>query len=431
MINLIRSGMAARGMADHPIWLTETGAPLYGDASPGQPVLPKADNYLSVDEEAAYTLQSYSNALASGVERYYFFRAHDADMLEPHGLMRNDASVRPAYVAYQVAAQVLKGENQATRAQSEDATRVSLWGTPRGKVSVLWNRTPNPVTYTLEAALPTATRVDRWGVTTTISATQGYYTVSLPVATANLVSDPDDYIVGGDPLILIETDTLSPTSALAPLPAVTKGSTITLTWTATDTGSGVWYTEIQRGVSPAGPWETVTGLGQARGTTQTLLLGDNGATYYFRARARDRVGNWEPWPVSFDVSTTVDSDTELHWEIQALFNDNNRNGVWDPPGTGSLKPEIALSGVALRFVDAAGQTITSVVSNSWRFTRTLLPGSYRFVAQWEDPDGGHWDYVEHLYADGLVDPLYAPSSPLVGLLRHERIYLPLVSVNGG
>jgi hypothetical protein len=430
MVNLIKNGMAARGIDDHPIWLTETGAPLHGDASPGRQVLNKGDNFLSIDEEAAYVIQSYANALAAGVERYYFFRAHDADMFEPHGLIRNDQSLRPAYVAYQVAARYLQGENQVTRVTTGQATRVSLWGTPQGKVSVLWNRTPSPVTYTLSAAMPTATLVDRRGVTQTISAVNEVYTLSLPVATANLVSNPKDYIVGGDPLILIETDTVSPTSALNPLPVVNKGTPITLTWTADDAESGVWYTELQVAPSPTGPWRAFASLNQTHGTTQTVYYGEHDVTYYFRARARDRVGNWEPWPASFEVSTTVDADTELHWTVSTLFNDSNRNGLWDREGGDpGLKREITLTNVSMRFVDEDWHVLTSTVGSSWHFVETLLPGTYTFIAEWEDSDGDGWVRFESLTLNGVVDPLYAPLSDTVGLLPRQDIYLPILRYN--
>jgi hypothetical protein len=432
MINLIKGEMAARGMGDHPIWLTETGAPLYGDASPGRQPLNKGDNFLSINEEAAYVVQSYANALASGVERYYFFRAHDADMGEPHGLIRNDQSLRPAYVAYQVAARYLRQGNQATREIMNGLSHVSLWGTPQGKISVLWNRTPNPLTYTLPAAMPTATLIDRWGVTQTISATNDVYTLPLSVATANLVSTPSDYIVGGDPLILIETDVVSPTSALAPLSPVNQGTPITLTWTASDTESGVWYTEIQVGASPTGPWTTFAGLDQTAGSTQTVYYGEHNVTYYFRARARDRVGNWELWPATFEVSTTVDADTELRWYVGTLFNDSNQNGVWDKgTGSGSLKPEIALTDVSMRFVDQDLNVVTSTVGASWHFTETLLPGTYTFIAQWQDAEGGDWGHAQSLTLDGVVDPLYAPISDTIGLLPKQKIYLPVVLSNAG
>ena len=435
MVNLIKSGMAARGMGDYPIWLTETGAPMWGDDWPGVPYLEKGDYYLTVDQEAAYLIQSYANALAAGVERYYFFRAHDENMGEPHGLIRNDKSLRPAYVAYQVAAQYLRGENQATRVTTPnaDVTHVSLWGMPQGKVSVLWNRTPAPITHTLPAAMPTATLVDRWGMTQTVSAVDGHYALPLPVATANLLSNPDDYIVGGDPLILIETDTLSPTSALAPLPPVNQGFAISLTWSADDADSGIWYTEIQASASPTGPWTTFASWAETQGVTQTVAYGEHGATAYFRARARDRVGNWEPWPASFEVSTTVDAEVELDWSVGAFFNDSNGNGVWDPGtagtggtgGTGSLRPEVELSDVSMHFINQAGDTVTFTVGSSWHFTTTMSPGSYIFIAEWQDLDGVGWMRFERVTFDGTMDPVIL-SFERLGLLPRQDIYLPLV-----
>jgi hypothetical protein len=294
---------------------------------------------------------------------------------------------------------------------------------------VLWNRTPSPVSYTLPAAMPTATLVDRGGVTQSVAAANGYYTLPLPVATANLISAPDDYIVGGDPLILIETDTISPTSSLAALPAVNIGTAITLTWTASDDASGVWYTEIQSSTSSNGPWATIAGLGETQGVTEIVHYGDHDRTYYFRARARDRVGNWELWPSSSEVSTTVDADTELHWRIDILFNDSNRNGVWDRVVSGTLKPEITLTHVSMRFVDQDWNIITSVISDSWRFTETLLPGTYTFVADWQDPSGDDWVFAEWFELDGKVDPLYAPASPTIGLVPIWVSYLPVVVSN--
>jgi hypothetical protein len=430
MVNEIKENMAARGMDDHPIWLTETGAPIYGDDWPGVNNLGKGDNYLTIDQEAAYTIQSYANALAAGVQRYYFFRAHDADMGEPFGLIRNDQSLRPAYVAYQVAAQYLRGENQVTRVTtpSGDATRVSLWGTPQGKISVLWNRTPHPVTYTLPAAMPTATLIDRLGVTQTVSAEGGNYALSLPVATANLVSNPADYIVGGDPLIIIETDTLSPTSALNPLPPVNWGADIILTWSSDDAGSGVWYTEIQSSTLPGGPWTTFVSTA-TQGVTQTVYSGEHDVTYYFRARARDNVGNWEPWPTSSEVSTTVDNRFLLDWSVEALFNDSNRNGLWDQGTAGSssltLKPEVQLDDVSMRFVDQAGDVVSSTIGSSWRYSSTLPLGTYTFIAQWQDLDGESWIRFERLLLDGETNPVLRVYESL-GLWPRQDIYLPLL-----
>jgi len=253
-VNNIRSGMNVYNVADHPIWLTETGVPVWNDDLV-DPYPTKYDYAATQEEAAAYVIQSYANAWASDVERYLFFRTHDADMGEYFGLIRNDHTLRPAYVAYQVATTYLVSPTFVTRAPTGSHLRVTLWGTPRGKVSVLWNESPVTGVYTLPATIPTATFVDRWGITRTVTATNVLtgtaeyyvYTATLPVATANLVSNPNDYIIGGDPLIVIESEAPSepPTSTVHPLPGVTYSPTFTVTWEGRDNQSGVWLYDVQ------------------------------------------------------------------------------------------------------------------------------------------------------------------------------------------
>jgi hypothetical protein len=163
--------------------------------------------------------------------------------------------------------------------------------------------------------------------------------------------------------------------------------------------------------------------------TETVYRAERDGTLYFRARARDRVGNWEPWPASFEVSTTVDVSTELRWRIDTLFNDSNRNGEWDRVVSGTLKPEITLTHVSMRFVDEDWHTIASVVSDSWSFTETLMPGTFTFMAEWEDADGDDWIVIEQWELDGTVDPLVAPLSTTVGLLPRWDHFLPLILSN--
>ncbi|MEA3340383.1 MAG: hypothetical protein U9R15_10495, partial [Chloroflexota bacterium] len=163
----IRSGMTTYNVGDHPIWLTETGVPVWGDLPESNPK-PKYDYAATQDEAAAYLIQSYANAWAADVERYFFFRTNDENMSEYFGLIRNDHTLRPAYVAYQVANTYLISPTLVARETTGSHRRVTLWGTPRGKASVLWNNGPTASDYTLPAVIETATLVDRLGTTQTI-----------------------------------------------------------------------------------------------------------------------------------------------------------------------------------------------------------------------------------------------------------------------
>jgi hypothetical protein len=419
LVNHIRDRMKVY-VGDHPIWLTETGVPVWGDP---QAYNDKYDYAATQDEAAAYLLQSYANALASGVERYIFFRTNDADMGEYFGLVRNDRSVRPAYSAYQVAATYLISPTFTTRVPTGNNLRVTLWGTPRGKVSVLWDTSPVTAVFTLPATIPNATLVNRWGTIQTLTATAGVYTFTLSGATANLVSDPDDYFIGGDPLIVIESETpnLPPTSTVLQLPPVTYTPAFTVTWEGQDSESGVWLYDIQVRVGENGtwmPWKSSTTA------TSAVFTGTDSKTYYFRSRATDRVGNRETWPTAPQAWTTVKLLGTLHLTVGPFFADENRNDIWDIPGTQT--GEIILTGVSLRFLDDLGHDVVSpVVADTWEFTTTISLGEpYRLDMTAATTTTNYARTLSFTWP--LGEEVYTESLGMVGLWSLRRIYLPSV-----
>jgi hypothetical protein len=419
LVNHIRDRMKVY-VRDHPIWLTETGVPVWDDP---QAYNDKYDYAATQNEAAAYLIQSYANALASGVERYIFFRANDADMGEYFGLIRNDRSVRPAYSAYQVAATYLISPTFTTRVPTGTNLRVTLWGTPHGKVSVLWNTSPVTSVYTLPATIPNATLVNRWGATKTLTATAGVYTFTLPGATANLVSNQDDYIIGGDPFIAIESETVNrpPTSTVLPLPPVMYTPAFTITWEGRDNESGVWFYDVQVRDGEDGAWMLWK---QSTTATVSVFTGTDSNTYYFRSRATDRVGNREEWPAAPQAWTTLKLSSTLHLTVGPFFADENRNDIWDIPGTQT--GEIVLTGVSLRFLDSLGRYVVSpVVANTWEFTATIFPGeTYRLkmaaattTADYNRIFSFTWPLGEEVYTESLG---------MVELWPVRRIYMPLV-----
>ena len=416
-VNHVRSRMTLY-VPDHPIWLTETGVPVWDDSSV-DPDPTKYDYAATQEEAAAYVIQSYANGWASGLERYIFFRTHDENMSEYFGLIRNDHSLRPAYVAYQVAATYLVSPTFTTRAPTGSHVRVTLWGTPHGKASVLWNESPTAGIYTLPATLDTATLVDRWGVTQTITATEGVYTFTLPGATANLVSNPSDYIISGDPLIVIESETVNepPTSTVHPLPEVTYAPTFTVTWEGQDNESGVWLYDVQVRDGGDGEWGY---LQHSTTVTSSQFTGQHGRTYYFRSRAMDNVGNRGPWPGQSQAHTTLSLSSTLHFSVGAFFADENRNDVWDVPI--SETGEITLTQVRLRFLDQSGQDVVSpTVGGSWEFTTTVFAGQpYWLLAMSDD----HMRVLSFVWP--LAGEVYTKTYPELGLWPATRSYLPLV-----
>ena len=430
-VNNIRSGMTTYNVGDHPIWLTETGVPVWDDGSV-DPDPSEYDYAATQDEAAAYLIQSYANAWAAGVERYFFFRTHDSDMSEYFGLIRNDHSLRPAYVAYQVANTYLISPTLVTRETTGSHIRVTLWGTPHGRASVLWNASPDPGDYTLPAAVETATLVNRLGVTQTVSAVGGSYTLSLAGATANLDSNSDDYIIGGDPLILIESETPNepPTSTVHSLPAITYYSTFTVTWEGHDNESGVWLYDVQVRDGAGGEWGD---LQQSTTATSTQFTGQHGHTYYFRSRAMDQVGNRSDWPEDPQAYTELHLASTLHLSIETFFADENRDDVWNKPITET--DEITLTQVTLRLLDEDDvDVVTPIVGSTAEFTTTIYAGqAYRLLATSTERGSAeqevhHERALSFTWAEG--QQVYTETREALGLWRTERVYLPLTMRNG-
>jgi hypothetical protein len=86
------------------------------------------------------------------------------------------------------------------------------------QVTVAWTMLPRSVPLTVEATAPTAVRVTKYGRTEVVQAQDGRYQFELAPATANSnASNPRDYVVGGDPIILVEREDGNLDAAIRPL----------------------------------------------------------------------------------------------------------------------------------------------------------------------------------------------------------------------
>jgi hypothetical protein len=85
-------------------------------------------------------------------------------------------------------------------------------------VTVIWNGSPLPAEVALPAQSRGAQLVDKYGQSRPLTATNGYYPLSLETSRNN--SDPRDptaYLVGGSPWLIVE----DMTQAIAPAPTYT------------------------------------------------------------------------------------------------------------------------------------------------------------------------------------------------------------------
>jgi len=294
----VRWRMRTKGI-DKPIWINETGAPVWNDGiGPGY----QYEWSVTRDEQAAYLVQAYANALAAGVPRFLVFRLHDASMSEAFGIVRDDLVLRPAFEAYRTIQSVLPTPTWATRRQSGGNVIVTLYGTEKGKVTVLWNERPVASTHRLPAVMDEALLVNKAGQVHAIRPQDGAYVLFLAGATASRPPDRSDYFVGGDPVIIVEPDTLAPTASAHELPAVVEKTSFLVEWSGNDDASGVWSYDVQVRDGKRASWQNwLAWTAQTQGTFE----GQNGHTYQFRVRARDWAGNLGSYPDGPQAWTTV------------------------------------------------------------------------------------------------------------------------------
>jgi hypothetical protein len=231
----------------------------------------------------------------------------------------NDAgTLRPAYTAYQVAAQYLPTSFSFNvryfyeSSPNQTANRITFYGTPLGRVSVFWNVGPNPQTLNTFAVLNTGTLVAQDGSTSTSTAVNGRRIFNLAAAPSfNTPWNPNDCLVSSPPLILIEKDTRAPVATMNGLPAVSNTTLLSLAWSGSDTlgagdqgAAGIWWYDVQYRVG-TGAWQDLI---VDTSTLTRTFAGSPGVTYSFRARAVDWAGNEQSWANTAIVTTQISAN---------------------------------------------------------------------------------------------------------------------------
>jgi len=190
-----------------PIWIAETNAIPYDDPTRK---LPRGHFYASLDDQASFIIQAFAIDLAMGVRRIEVNRMVDGSDFtaggEPFGLVRNDGSVRPAFLAYRTVVDLFSGVTSGT--QHLDLTTgiyTVVLRRPGDTLTVVWDQRPTPATARIPARGPTATVYDKFGQRIIVHAKGGFFALPLWPATGNTNSaDPLDYVIGGGPLIVVQ-----------------------------------------------------------------------------------------------------------------------------------------------------------------------------------------------------------------------------------
>lgn len=187
------------------VWLNETNVPAWDESAYNNyhPYQWAATAY----EQASYVIQAFAYGVATNTERVFVYRFHDVGEAQAWGMVRGDGTYRPAYPAFQVAAEYLSNPTNVTLQGDSTTERIVVDRGPE-RVTVLWNKTSQARTVRVSASTSAAIVVDQTGAQRSITPSGGAYSLALAPATANNGNDASDYIIGGPPLLLVESSTL-------------------------------------------------------------------------------------------------------------------------------------------------------------------------------------------------------------------------------
>ena len=205
--NLTRQLMRERGF-EKPIWITETNVIPYDDpVNAGTWLGTPREMRSTLEEQANFMLQGIAMGLAAGVEKIevYKMKDGDGDVINGSALVREDHSKRPAFNAFQVAAEFFSNYQSAQLFAPGDLRQV-VFDSPGRRVTVLWNAAPGGITVQVPVSGDgNALRVAPNGDAYPVGASGGAFQVDLAGATMHTdLNNPSRYLIGGTPVVLVE-----------------------------------------------------------------------------------------------------------------------------------------------------------------------------------------------------------------------------------
>ncbi|MCO5195003.1 MAG: hypothetical protein M9930_17220 [Anaerolineae bacterium] len=394
-IDRARQTMLAHGI-DHPIWLNESGVPAWNDY-PG-PVWDGTSAFRATKEEQAdYTIQSAFYAIMGGAEAIFHFQLmdgcgnqpagtdfppHNGELCDANGNLISDPSKPCAGDAFGLFSNATDAACFRQHPQPETArlnfgafqvltTHVTdvepLWYQPGGGVEqialyrpnsgerllVVWARTNADETVTIAALDSSATLIAPDGSTQTATPNGGQYVLNLSGATnQNYPFGGGVYAIGGEPIIVMESDRQAPAATLSA--TVISTPTVQLAWTGDDgLGGGLDNFTLSVAIDGAAaqPWLSDTSQ------TTAVYPGAEGHVYTFYLTAKDRAGNvGAAEPVTVDFSginavklvdkTTADPGDVITYTITV-------------GNTGDMTPTLTISDVLPAHTSYISDTLTA------------------------------------------------------------------------
>lgn len=401
LIQQARAALDRFGLAKTPIWITESGVSVWDDyPATAHQVAPDTPLRGTMMEQAAYLIENSALAFYNGVERYFHFQLHDdcgdspssayglRQNFSPHACNPAQGKARPAYAAYQLAAEQFRDVTPLWRDKQYEQDRVAFYRPgDKSRLLVLWASQGLTATASVSATgqaaqlywvEPTETLSGTSGLsrTLTLTPTNGLYTLTPPPATNRNGAQPGDttYQIGGQPFILVERDTLPPRTEIQPLPP-SSPPTFLIKWRGQDPGSGIAGYDIYVGEDdePLKLWLADTPFSEAK------YIGRVNHRYSFAVHARDRAGNEEPLPAHPQASTQIVSGPTL------------AGIVLGPDGTPVANARVTLNGSNIQ------ENLATNQEGLWP-PIPLLPGDYELQAS--APGYGSWPAAQRMKMAG-------------------------------
>ncbi|MBI2321312.1 MAG: carboxypeptidase regulatory-like domain-containing protein [Chloroflexi bacterium] len=207
----VRAQLQRSGIGPKRIWITEANLPVCGDeANGGFPRCEPGRHRGAPAQQAAFVVQAGAYSVAAAVERTVFFQFQD-DELGPgdyYGLVRNNGTARPGLTAAQLVASTFRDVERVQRTVSAGGTveLITMYRRDGQRVMVAWSTNGEPKKVSLPNETLGATLMNAAGQTRALNALGEGFPVDLPAATLNDAppGGPPDFIVGGEPLIVVE-----------------------------------------------------------------------------------------------------------------------------------------------------------------------------------------------------------------------------------
>lgn len=190
-----------------PIWIDELNARVTRD---GKTTLSEGVATITLDDQAAFVVQSTANALALNAQGILIYRLWDNTPVvngDSWGLIRFDRSKRPAYETFGMIIREFEGTISARRVSVNGVRIIRL--TQKDRVlTILWNASSNPITIRTPAAAD-AELLSPLGKNLSLPLVNGYHEFTLPRCASGCFIEGDPRILkqtGAEPKLFLAVD---------------------------------------------------------------------------------------------------------------------------------------------------------------------------------------------------------------------------------